>query len=340
MAGPDGVRRQSIRRLGCGIIGSDQRWNATAVSRSLARSRHVSDDASTERVVLHARESLSAALSADAFAPTRKTTDTASSAGTMRSRRSARVDAISSYALTSPDRFTARAAGRHFMASRRNSKPKAAKSKATHQSPRSQERDGTAKVARGMKSIAKKVATNVATKVVKTTASAKKAVEKSAKKVSQSRDEASRRRPKRRRPPRHDQSNSRPKRKQLRKPAFNQNTDSANDPNWVAPVWDDDLLLGAHVSIAGGTHEAPRRARAIGATAMQIFTKMANRWAERVCEDDECRAFRDALAEHARARDDRARFVSDQPRQPRRRRCDAGRSSRSSPSCSDARRSG
>ena len=35
----------------------------------------------------------------------------------------------------------------------------------------------------------------------------------------------------------------------------------------------------------------------MGATAMQIFTKMANRWAERVCADDECRAFRAALAQ-------------------------------------------
>jgi deoxyribonuclease IV len=54
-------------------------------------------------------------------------------------------------------------------------------------------------------------------------------------------------------------------------------------------------LLGAHVSIAGGTQNAPGRAQAIGATAMQIFTKMASRWAERVCADDECRAFRAAL---------------------------------------------
>ena len=53
--------------------------------------------------------------------------------------------------------------------------------------------------------------------------------------------------------------------------------------------------LGAHISIAGGTHEAPPRAKAIGATAMQIFTKMASRWAERACEDDECVAFHDAL---------------------------------------------
>ncbi len=80
-----------------------------------------------------------------------------------------------------------------------------------------------------------------------------------------------------------------------RKPAFSPKADSANDRSWVAPVWDDDVLLGAHVSIAGGTHEAPPRARAIGATAMQIFTKMANRWAERACEDDECATFRAAL---------------------------------------------
>jgi deoxyribonuclease IV len=55
-------------------------------------------------------------------------------------------------------------------------------------------------------------------------------------------------------------------------------------------------LLGAHTSIAGGTHEAPPRAAAVRATAMQIFTKMASRWAERECLDDECRAFRSALA--------------------------------------------
>jgi len=57
------------------------------------------------------------------------------------------------------------------------------------------------------------------------------------------------------------------------------------------------FLLGAHVSIAGGTREAPPRAKAIGATAMQIFTKMASRWAERNCADDECLAFRAALAD-------------------------------------------
>jgi deoxyribonuclease-4 len=30
---------------------------------------------------------------------------------------------------------------------------------------------------------------------------------------------------------------------------------------------------------------------------MQIFTKMANRWAERICGDDECRSFRSALGD-------------------------------------------
>ena len=64
---------------------------------------------------------------------------------------------------------------------------------------------------------------------------------------------------------------------------------------WTAPVWNDDVLLGAHISAAGGTHEAPPRARAIGATAMQLFTKNANRWAERACEAAEGEAFSSAL---------------------------------------------
>jgi len=59
------------------------------------------------------------------------------------------------------------------------------------------------------------------------------------------------------------------------------------------------LLLGAHVSTAGGVPEAPPRAAAIEATAMQLFTKMANRWAERDCVDEECRVFRERLADTA-----------------------------------------
>jgi deoxyribonuclease-4 len=56
------------------------------------------------------------------------------------------------------------------------------------------------------------------------------------------------------------------------------------------------LLLGAHVSAAGGVPEAPARAAAISATAIQLFTKMANRWAERECADEECTSFRERLA--------------------------------------------
>jgi deoxyribonuclease-4 len=57
-----------------------------------------------------------------------------------------------------------------------------------------------------------------------------------------------------------------------------------------------DLLLGAHVSAAGGVPEAPPRAAALHATALQLFTKMANRWAERDCVDEECTSFRERLA--------------------------------------------
>jgi deoxyribonuclease-4 len=55
-------------------------------------------------------------------------------------------------------------------------------------------------------------------------------------------------------------------------------------------------LLGAHVSAAGGVPAAPPRASAIQATAMQLFTKQANRWAERECDECERDEFRAALA--------------------------------------------
>jgi deoxyribonuclease-4 len=64
-----------------------------------------------------------------------------------------------------------------------------------------------------------------------------------------------------------------------------------DDSRAKKPADTKDAPLGAHVSIAGGTGKAPPRAKSIGATAMQIFTKMASRWAERVCEEAECNAF-------------------------------------------------
>ncbi|HEX2079889.1 MAG TPA: deoxyribonuclease IV [Longimicrobium sp.] len=58
------------------------------------------------------------------------------------------------------------------------------------------------------------------------------------------------------------------------------------------------MLLGAHVSTAGGCRNAPARAADIGAVAIQVFTKQPNRWAEVQIPDDERVAFRVALAEH------------------------------------------
>lgn len=60
---------------------------------------------------------------------------------------------------------------------------------------------------------------------------------------------------------------------------------------------EDILLLGAHISTAGGVPASPGRAKAVGATAMQIFTKMANQWRERECEAEECSAFREGVAD-------------------------------------------
>ena len=38
------------------------------------------------------------------------------------------------------------------------------------------------------------------------------------------------------------------------------------------------LLVGAHVSIAGGIEKAFARGEEIGCTAIQIFTRNASRW--------------------------------------------------------------
>jgi deoxyribonuclease-4 len=56
------------------------------------------------------------------------------------------------------------------------------------------------------------------------------------------------------------------------------------------------MLLGAHVSTAGGCRNAPGRAKEIGASAIQIFTKQPNRWAEVEVADGEAALFRDGIA--------------------------------------------
>jgi deoxyribonuclease-4 len=53
--------------------------------------------------------------------------------------------------------------------------------------------------------------------------------------------------------------------------------------------------LGAHVSAAGGVHETPERAQAIGATAMQFFSKQASRWQEHLFDGEEAERFRGKL---------------------------------------------
>ena len=56
-------------------------------------------------------------------------------------------------------------------------------------------------------------------------------------------------------------------------------------------------LLGAHVSTQGGMPSAPARGMAIGASAVQVFTKTPNQWREPVIEPAVADAFRRALAQ-------------------------------------------
>ena len=55
-------------------------------------------------------------------------------------------------------------------------------------------------------------------------------------------------------------------------------------------------VLGAHVSVQGGVATAPARGMAIGASALQVFTKTPSQWREPVLGDDVVGAFRRELA--------------------------------------------
>ncbi len=57
------------------------------------------------------------------------------------------------------------------------------------------------------------------------------------------------------------------------------------------------MLLGAHFSIAGGLHRALYEAAAYGCNTLQIFTKNANTWRERVLSKKEIKKFQDAKQE-------------------------------------------
>ncbi len=64
------------------------------------------------------------------------------------------------------------------------------------------------------------------------------------------------------------------------------------------PHTDGPLLLGAHVSAAGGIELAPARGAEIGADAIQIFTKGVQRWAEPTVAEETAVAFREARRVH------------------------------------------
>ncbi|MGH7530421.1 MAG: deoxyribonuclease IV [Gemmatimonadales bacterium] len=57
-------------------------------------------------------------------------------------------------------------------------------------------------------------------------------------------------------------------------------------------------LLGAHVSSRGGVPESPARGVAIGATAIQLFTKTPNQWREPTLTAGAASAFRRAVTRH------------------------------------------
>jgi deoxyribonuclease-4 len=56
--------------------------------------------------------------------------------------------------------------------------------------------------------------------------------------------------------------------------------------------------LGAHVSNAGGVHNAPDRAAALGTHVLQLFTKMANRWVDPIIAPEVAECFKQKCAHH------------------------------------------
>ena len=56
--------------------------------------------------------------------------------------------------------------------------------------------------------------------------------------------------------------------------------------------------LGAHVSVQGGVDKAPIRGKAIGATAIQVFTKTPSQWREPSIPEESFAAFRQQCERH------------------------------------------
>src|SRR6476619_6672532 len=59
----------------------------------------------------------------------------------------------------------------------------------------------------------------------------------------------------------------------------------------------DTLLLGAHMSIAGGLDKAIGRGLGVGCTALQIFTKNASQWKAKPLAEEDIARFKTALGE-------------------------------------------
>ncbi|MDP2898352.1 MAG: deoxyribonuclease IV [bacterium] len=57
------------------------------------------------------------------------------------------------------------------------------------------------------------------------------------------------------------------------------------------------MLLGAHMSIAGGVFNAPVRGRSIGCDTIQIFVKNANQWVGKPISDEEADKFQETKKE-------------------------------------------
>jgi len=56
-------------------------------------------------------------------------------------------------------------------------------------------------------------------------------------------------------------------------------------------------LFGSHLSIAGGYYKAAVKAAELGFDTVQIFTKNNNRWEGKELTDEDCKRFREAVAE-------------------------------------------
>lgn len=56
------------------------------------------------------------------------------------------------------------------------------------------------------------------------------------------------------------------------------------------------MLLGSHMSIAGGVHTAVDRASSIGCTALQVFTKNNNQWSGKPFTQDDIDQYRKKIA--------------------------------------------